>query len=167
MTSKIIFFSGLKRKFPAKIFVFIYDNVKIFVFIYDPNAVFQPLLLNIFSSFIDDFHIEHFQRYCTKYFPQNFRESHRISVKVLQYDWFKFVQYSWKLLLHFIPSLASSSFGEISLFEVCGKTAAALFVELTDVEKESVAAIRAAKSFFSDILAWKWPTWKKGWQKTS
>ena len=88
------------------------------------------------------------------------------SISVI-FDQLKVVKYSWKLLLHFMLSLTSSSFGEISLFEVCGKTAAALFVELTDVEKESVAAIRAAKSFFSDILAWKWPTWKKGWQKTS
>ena len=75
------------------------------------------------------------------------------------------MHYSWKLLLHFIPSLTSSSFGEISLFEVCGKTAAALFVELTDVEKESVAAIRAAKPFFSDILAFKWLTWKRDGEK--
>ena len=113
---------------------------------------FQPLLLKISKNLLN----------ISNYSVLNI--SHRISVK---FDQLKFVHYSWKLLLHFIPSLTSSSFGEISLFEVCGKTAAALFVELTDVEKESVAAIRAAKPFFSDILAWKWPTWKKGWRKTS
>ena len=112
----------------------------------------QPLLLKISKDLLN----------ISKYSVLNI--FHRISVK---FDQLKSVQYSWKLLLHFIPSLASSSFGEISLFEVCGKTAAALFVELTDVEKESVAAIRAAKPFFSDILAFKWPTWKKGWRKTS
>ena len=61
---------------------------------------FQPLLLKISKHLLN----------ISKYSVLNI--SHRISVK---FDQLKSVHYSWKLLLHFIPSLTSSTFGEISL----------------------------------------------------